>query len=63
MSSLLTSLVPQNHSLLRSDLVSTAMGSGVLHAKLNGLSEGKQAPLLPAEPMREVRPCISCSEL
>eukprot|EP00891_Asterochloris_glomerata_P005056 jgi/Astpho2/5056/fgenesh1_pg.00071_%23_35_t len=54
LSSLLTSLAPQNHSLLRSDLVSTSIGTNTLHTKLNGLSEGKQAPLLPAEPVREV---------
>ena len=57
LSLLLTSMAPQNHSLLRSDLVNSAVGAGVLHTKLDGLSEGKQAPLLPAEPMREVGPC------
>ena len=56
LSSLLTSLAPQNHSLLRSDLVSTSIGTNTLHTKLNGLREGKQAPLLPAEPVREVGP-------
>ena len=59
LSSLLTSLAPQTHSPLRSDLVSTAMGTGMLHTRLNGLIEGKQAPLLPAEPVREVGPCSS----
>ena len=60
LSSLLTSLAPLNHSLLRPDVVTTAVGTGTLHTKLNGLSEGKQAPLLPAEPVREVGACNSC---